>query len=329
MTNPVATPSPRPTLAPAYCRSTPAEITDVQRALNVLAGECRLAEDGVLGPDTEAALRAFQRDEHLPETGCLDVATQSALLASAGRALESPREAPPSASDTARGSSADRRRASDDEGLARIREAALETIESVAARGRRDVDSSARATRTHANEADARAAFESQAARLLDVHHWDELSTVAGASFELVNPYGDATDRPARAGDFVRIDLPGPGWISWVRIESTSVDANRVELVVRPSHDPTARVPDPSRIDHFFTREATNTFSLERRGRTIVAEVNGGNESANLAGPLTQDLESRISAEGAWGVELPGGTRLGMQQLQWWLFTRNLVAADH
>ncbi|MEW6300840.1 MAG: peptidoglycan-binding domain-containing protein, partial [Thermodesulfobacteriota bacterium] len=36
--------------------------------------------DGILGPQTRSALRHFQRDRLLPETGTVDAATKEALL---------------------------------------------------------------------------------------------------------------------------------------------------------------------------------------------------------------------------------------------------------
>jgi hypothetical protein len=55
------------------------QITGVQARLNNL-GYNAGAVDGVLGPQTKAALESFQHGAGLPETGQLDVQTRSALV---------------------------------------------------------------------------------------------------------------------------------------------------------------------------------------------------------------------------------------------------------
>jgi peptidoglycan hydrolase-like protein with peptidoglycan-binding domain len=54
------------------------ETKKVQRKLTDM-GHYNGKVDGVVGPDTEAAIRHFQKEKNLPETGRLDGKTRAAL----------------------------------------------------------------------------------------------------------------------------------------------------------------------------------------------------------------------------------------------------------
>ena len=54
------------------------DVRTAQRYLNFVSGT-HLALDGILGPQTKAALMAFQRGNGLPQTGAIDQETASAL----------------------------------------------------------------------------------------------------------------------------------------------------------------------------------------------------------------------------------------------------------
>lgn len=315
------------------CGASTDEVTDAQRALNVLYGESELEVNGRMDPPTTRAVIAFQLHEGLTPTGCLDPGTQTALLRAAAHhdpegpsmfgGVESPVASPTPVPTPARAESAElvalRRQVE-----ARLRDVSETTasgVRTVAASGRGNVSSHAQTSRTLPTDADATRAFDAQVDRLFDVHNWTELSGVENASFALFNPQGDRTDREARVGDFVRVDLPGPVPMAWVRIESASRDGSRAEIVVRPSHDPTLATPDPSITAHFFTNDATNTFSVSRSGRTVTADVTGRNENANSAQTtgLVDRVVNRVTSEVAWGA-----FDVGLQGHQWERFTANL-----
>lgn len=71
-------PEPAPVVPVAPARLT---LRDAQTLLNDMGYDAGAA-DGVAGPRTAAALRAFQRDQALPLSGRLDQATRQALTAS-------------------------------------------------------------------------------------------------------------------------------------------------------------------------------------------------------------------------------------------------------
>lgn len=119
--------------------------------------------------------------------------------------------------------------------------------------------------------------FADARARFLDVNNWGE-SGMTSASFQVVGPDGRERSGTPRQGDYIRIDLPGPTGYDWVQVESISNSANEVSFTVRPSKDPTSNSDE---THHFFTDEATNTFTLRNVGGQTQFFVNGRNEVAN------------------------------------------------
>lgn len=202
--------------------------------------------------------------------------------------------------------------------------------------GRHHMSSHSAAKRQYDDAETARAAFADRRRLLLDVNQWSRLAGVENANFALYDETGCRVYRhEAAVGDFVAIDLPVAGLLrtDWVRIERIEQEPSRVAVCVRPSHDPTRRPLADHVTAHFFTREAVNTFTLERRGPWLFARVDGRDECANVGDECDNPqlaISNRMLAEGGWGAKVPiPGTPLvvkGLQQHQWDRFTHNLVA---
>lgn len=206
---------------------------------------------------------------------------------------------------------------------------------------RGDVDSHALSAKPFKTVAAAQAAQSRASDALLDVNHWGEtLATKPPQRFELYDAQGNKVDRPAQKGDYVKITplVPGtddglPGVKpNWVQIEGASVTDDKSQVVVRPSKDPTGQ--NPALIAHVFDSRATNTFTVERKGRNVVSSVEGRNEYANdgkQAGNDENRTVNRLGAEALWGSPLRhiniGIAKLtaSPQQLLWDSFTHNLV----
>ncbi len=191
-------------------------------------------------------------------------------------------------------------------------------------------ESNAGDQREYATEEEAEEAYQRSRDRLIDVSKWNELSGWENATFELHDEYGNPVSRvPPQPGDYIKVDLPGPGGDDWVRVEEVRDTEDSVGLTVRPSHDPTEQPPNPDVTKHFFTKESTNTFSVERRGTQVVSQVRGRNEVANTgdeAGGTLASARNWATANGAWGVDIPGTERTtSLQQHQWNVFTENLL----
>lgn len=124
--------------------------------------------------------------------------------------------------------------------------------------------------------------------RLLDINNWGVMAKLPLSSFKLFNATGRAADRQAQEGDFIRIDIPGPGTktgkgYDWVIVESITeqqdADYAVSSLRVRPCPHPLN--PDES-IAHFLGPQATSTFHVKLSGNTISAEEHGRNEMVNI-----------------------------------------------
>ena len=165
-------------------------------------------------------------------------------------------------------------------------------------------------------EGDAGAAYAILRGRLLDINHWDALNDALHTTFALYDRDGTQVARPPVPGDFIRVDLRGPGSPSgggydWVAVTDVSEgdDADWTALTVRPSRVP-GKAEGPTA--HFFTDEATNTFVIRRLGTCVYAEVHGRNEHTNLPdGSLADRLRNRA-------VALAGMVGLGKVQWQDW-----------
>lgn len=131
----------------------------------------------------------------------------------------------------------------------------------------------------------AKQAFKRQRNALLNVNCWDKLA--AGPNtFQLFDKHGERSlHARAYQGDFIKIDAPGPTPANWVVIETIKVARKYVRLVVRPSYDPTKRPIDPEVTAHLFRSKATNTFSLKRTKKLVLAAIVGRAEYANTVQP--------------------------------------------
>jgi hypothetical protein len=169
-------------------------------------------------------------------------------------------------------------------------------------------------------ETDAHELFEKAKNRLLDVNNWDTLIG-KGAEFEVVNGDGMPEENIISKGNYLKIDVPGPGSVAgngydWVWVEDIQQEENtHNELVgfrVRPSQNPQS---ETSATAHFYSTESTSTFIVERHGSTVRASVYDRNTKPNRK---TDTLTDRIRDE----VVAKAGLNI-FSRIQW----NNLVTA--
>ena len=161
--------------------------------------------------------------------------------------------------------------------------------------------------------------------RLLHVSDWDKLCGLVTATFTLMDNNGNTLDRHAMKGDFIRIDIPGPGTTAghgfdWVRIEaieSTNTPPYKEEVAMRVRP---AKYPKGNNVTtaHFFSNDATSTFSVIRKGNLIKASVNGRNELVNIKQSNIWDkIRNMFTAIGAM---------LGLSKSQWKKLVKGILS---
>lgn len=164
------------------------------------------------------------------------------------------------------------------------------------------------------------ALYEVARRRLLDVNQWQLLSKPLSARFQLVNERGDAVDRFAHQGDYIRISLPGPGnqtgqGFDWVQIEQIrSQDQAYTGMRVRPLPLPHAADRETA---HFFKHYATSSFIVEKNGLEVKASVYGRNEVPNTA---VRRLLDKIR-----NLFIGIGAILGLSKAQWGGLVKGII----
>lgn len=171
----------------------------------------------------------------------------------------------------------------------------------------------------------AHSTFVDASRRLLTINEWKDISGPTSATFHLTDENGNDIDRVAKPGDFIRIDIPGPGTATgkgydWVRIESiddkTDPAGKHESLImrVRPAQSPVNNEPN---VAHFFDDAATSTFMIERDDLRVTASVHGRNELPNKnVDRLVDKVRNTLVANVATS---------GMSAYQWGLLTQGIL----
>ena len=123
--------------------------------------------------------------------------------------------------------------------------------------------------------------------RLLAVNAWHDIAGTLSARFQVHDKNGIAVQRTVTKGDYLRIDIPGPGsaegdGFDWVIVEELK-EINTEELKcigfrVRPTASPLA---GEKRIAHFYDPSATSTFMITCSGKTVSASITDRNLRPN------------------------------------------------
>lgn len=118
------------------------------------------------------------------------------------------------------------------------------------------LDTSAKAV--FQSDIEAKAFYQVAKQRLLSVSDWAGICKVPISVFTLTNADGTPVNRKAMEGDYIKIDIPGPGThagdgFDWVRIEKISEEVTPniavLSMQARPAVNP---LGDESDIAHFF-----------------------------------------------------------------------------
>ncbi len=171
---------------------------------------------------------------------------------------------------------------------------------------------------TFPDEASATEAFARSKEKLFEVNKWSGLPGI-NSTFILFDEGGNQVEgRNPEVGDFVQIILPGPGPENWVTVTNIRQEENLAEFVVSPSPAPAPLTDNTKEVKHFFGKEASSTFRVEKQGNVIKASEIGRSERINNQGEEagSRAVVNTLVAEGGWA---------GFQALQWEKLTRYLV----
>lgn len=162
---------------------------------------------------------------------------------------------------------------------------------------------------TKSSTKEAKLLFNTAKQRLMTVSRWHEWCGDAGAVFTLTDEFGNEVIRPVQLGDHFRIAIPGPANKSgegydWVQVEAIEDKTSDIEdteifsLRVRPASNP--REPGKEDVAHFFTGEASSTFTIRRDQHELIASVDGRNEKPNIeASGMVDKIRNAAVAIGA------------------------------
>ena len=179
---------------------------------------------------------------------------------------------------------------------------------------------------TFNSAAEANAFYEIAKQRLLNVNNWDDVAKVPSSTFILCGPSGEPVSRAVQLGDFLKIDIPGPGtstgdgydWVKVEFIEEQHQDgADIMSFRVRPTDNPQS--PEKA-IAHFFDDAATSTFQVKKIGNAVTAEVHGRNETPNTQ---TDHIVDNIR-----NTMVGLGAKIGASYPQWKGLVAGIAALD-
>lgn len=173
------------------------------------------------------------------------------------------------------------------------------------------------------NEEAALKAFRVASERLLYPQGWQELCGKASASFTVISEDLQEVSRSVNEGDFLRIDIPGPGtgagegydWVRVAMIEPGDENGSqRLGIKLEPSTNPESR---DGATAHFFEAGSSSTLEIILEGNIMEAHYHGRNEVINNeTGKLGDDLRNTVVGAGA---------KAGLSEAQWTALLKGLI----
>jgi len=160
--------------------------------------------------------------------------------------------------------------------------------------------------------------------RLINVNNWHSLSTKVKSNYQLIDSRTAEFTEDLKIGNYLRIDIPGPGspigngydWTKIVDIESEleNDDSPFFSFTVKPSPSPNS---ERENIAHFYDNNSSNTFIIRKIGTCIYAEIHGRNERENTSNvPILDKVRNKAVALGG---------KIGLSDLNWMGLTEALL----
>lgn len=169
----------------------------------------------------------------------------------------------------------------------------------------------------------ARHFFKTVKQRLAAVNRWHQLGGKLTATFQLVDAQGNEVDRAVQKGDYLKVDIPGPGTVSgegydWVQVEEVeehvTAEKETFGFRVRPAQNPLNKDTD---IAHFYAPESTSSFTVTREEKKITAAIFDRNTKVNRQAESVTD-KIRDAVVGTAGI-------LSFSKIQWKALAEGLL----
>ncbi len=165
------------------------------------------------------------------------------------------------------------------------------------------------------DETDAKSLYNVAKKKLLDVNNWKKIAGAVTAQFQIIDEKGKEVNREVRKGDYLRIDVPGPGskegdGYDWVLVEELNeINKGSLQSVgfrVRPNENPFSETNETA---HFYSKEATSSFIVTRENSKIVSWIIDRN--------LLPNTESGSLADKVRDVAVGVSAIAGFSKIQW------------
>ena len=125
----------------------------------------------------------------------------------------------------------------------------------------------------------------------LCVNHWKDHGGRGSAEFKLYDYNGTYKTTQPIEGDFMRIDIPGPGdlkakgydWVKIMKLTNEFCLDDEIEcltMITQPSEKPGDR---SGHIAHFYSKESTASFRIAKGKDFLRVGIYGRNELCNVS----------------------------------------------
>ena len=176
------------------------------------------------------------------------------------------------------------------------------------------------------NENEAKLFYLIAKERLLNVSNWHKLAGIISARFQLTDTSGKEINRQIEKGDYLKIDIPGPGskegdGYDWVCIEDlkeiSEGDIQSIGFRVRPAKNPSG---EKNETAHFYSSESTSNFIVTRERKKITALIIDRNIKPNVhAQSLTDKIRDTAVGMSAIGM---------FSKIQWQNLAKGIIKKD-
>lgn len=167
--------------------------------------------------------------------------------------------------------------------------------------------------------------FSTLRERLMLINNWKSYCGEGFADFKLFDSKGEMINRYPLIGDYIRIDIPGPGTVEakgfdWVEIvdlfeeQTHGICLDFVMMTCRPSKSPQDKTSE--HIVHFYSDQATSTFGIFKGRDFIQAGIYGRNETPNMDAQFLDKARNLLIAAGGM---------IGVSKIEWKTLVNGLL----